>query len=498
MKSLQQDTLENWLRQFNLLNDETASIEKITRLDLSAKGISTLPEEIGLLTNLVSLNLSNNKLTDLPSSMKSLKSLTNLDMRRNLFETLPSVIGELSLRALNLGGNKLTDVSVLKNNNDLRVLDLSANLLTCADKCLAEDSELRSLNLSFNLIKDIKNLALRLSNLERINLNGNLLEAIPSEIGSMQSLEVIEASDNEIAYIDEKFFDLELESIDLSSNSLTHIKLYKLENLELLTLDENPLSKIEFNDDFAPYLKEFSCDSCQLEEFFLPPSKNLHLLCYSSNHLKNVPEQIGEYVHLSELDIDKNFIIDIPDSLANLLDLNTLYVEGNLLSEEAKKIISILDPEICDIKMKSGITIEKAQKSDLPDMAHLLSILFRIESDFEINYNKQLSGITTLFNAENTDLLVAKHEGSVIGMVTMQRLISSAEGDFIGQIEDLVVKDEYRKMGVGSRLINKIRYIAQEYEYKRIQLAADINNDNALRFYSKRGFRRTNLTIHHF
>ena len=99
---------------------------------------------------------------------------------------------------------------------------------------------------------------------------------------------------------------------------------------------------------------------------------------------------------------------------------------------------------------------------------------------------------------EGSVLLVAKHEGKVVGMVTMQRLISSAAGDYIGQIEDLVVHEQYRKMGVGSRLINKIRFIAlQEHAYQRVQLAADMDNINALDFYTRRGFRRTNLNVFH-
>jgi len=148
--------------------------------------------------------------------------------------------------------------------------------------------------------------------------------------------------------------------------------------------------------------------------------------------------------------------------------------------------------------MKRGITIEKATEEDLEEMAHLLRLLFAIEKDFEIDYDKQLAGITKLFLHNGKNLLVAKHEGHAVGMVTMQRLISSAEGDCIGQIEDLVVKEDYRKMGVGSRLINKMRSIAQEYGYKRIQLAADESNANALRFYTRRGFRQTHLKIYHY
>ena len=47
-------------------------------------------------------------------------------------------------------------------------------------------------------------------------------------------------------------------------------------------------------------------------------------------------------------------------------------------------------------------------------------------------------------------------------------------------------------------LINKMRAIAQEYGYKRIQLAADEANANALRFYTRRGFHQTHLKIYHY
>ncbi|HEO98859.1 MAG TPA: GNAT family N-acetyltransferase [Epsilonproteobacteria bacterium] len=211
-----------------------------------------------------------------------------------------------------------------------------------------------------------------------------------------------------------------------------------------------------------------------------------------------IPDEIGRYTKLKTLDLEGNAIVDLPDSLANLPELTTLYIDGNPLSRGAKKVIEILQPEICDIHMKRGITIDNAKEEDLEEMAHLLSLLFAIEQDFEINYDKQLAGISKLFRSEGKALLVARHEGEVVGMVTMQRLISSAEGDYIGQIEDLVVKEAYRKMGVGSRLINKMRAIALEYGYKRIQLAADEDNANALRFYTRRGFHRTHLKMYHF
>ncbi|WP_024790270.1 hypothetical protein [Lebetimonas sp. JH292] len=78
---------------------------------------------------------------------------------------------------------------------------------------------------------------------------------------------------------------------------------------------------------------------------------------------------------------------------------------------------------------------EEAKETDLPEMAHLIGELFSIEKDFEIDFTKQLTGITKLYKQKGNVLLVARDNDKVVGMVTMQRLISSAEGDYIGHVE---------------------------------------------------------------
>lgn len=490
--------LRSWLIEHKAIEEAVSTPEQVTRLDLSNLGIEELPENFGVLSSLISLNLSKNCLKSLPKSMAKLSALSNLDLRRNDFEVLPDVLADMPLRSLNASGNRLNDVFVLRNCQVLRVLDLSGNSLSEIIDCINEENELRTLNLSSNFIKAVDGLFPSLRHLQRLNLNGNILNELPRSIAAMVELEEIEVCDNRLDKINDAFFSLNINRADLSSNRLRSLHLHALLNLEELVLDENPLNILSIDDDFAPYLKVLSCDSCLLDEFVLPPSVHLQTLCYSSNTLCKVPEAIGRYSALNELDIDGNTIAELPDALANLSYLQTLYVMGNPLSMKAKKIIAILNPEICDLNMKTDITIEKATPNDFTQMAELLSVLFTIETDFTIDFDKQYKGIKRLYEYEGSELLVARHEGSVVAMVTMQRLISSAEGDFVGQIEDLVVKEGYRKMGVGSRLLNKMRSIAQEYGYKRIQLAADVDNANALGFYTRRGFRRTNLSIYHY
>ena len=142
-------------------------------------------------------------------------------------------------------------------------------------------------------------------------------------------------------------------------------------------------------------------------------------------------------------------------------------------------------------------SIRKAQLDDLRVMARLIGELFAIEADFKIDFKKQYAGLKLLFENAEADILVAKYKNTAVGMVTMQRVISSAEGGYAGLIEDVVVSEAYRGMGVGHRLIEAVGALAKERGYVRLQLGADSDNAPALEFYRKLGFEKSNLNLYY-
>jgi|SRR5919199_711144 internalin A len=85
-----------------------AASDRVTQLDLSRKGITELPPEIGELTNLTYLDLYNNYLTKLPPQIGQLINLTRLDISFNYLRNLPPQIGRLNqLTQLQIGSNQL-------------------------------------------------------------------------------------------------------------------------------------------------------------------------------------------------------------------------------------------------------------------------------------------------------------------------------------------------------------------------------------------------------
>lgn len=94
---------------------------------------------------------------------------------------------------------------------------------------------------------------------------------------------------------------------------------------------------------------------------------------------------------------------------------------------------------------------------------------------------------------ERALVLVAESRREVVGMVTVQTLISTAEGGRVGLVEDLVVDGRFRSQGIGRRLLEEVIAWAGKAGLTRIQLLADQVNAPALRFYHHAGWSRTGM-----
>ncbi|MCI5158738.1 MAG: GTP-binding protein, partial [Candidatus Electrothrix sp. AUS1_2] len=119
---------------------EEAKASGATRLDLSNKGLTSLPSELFQLTSLTELNLRGNNLINLPAQICQLISLTKLVIRFNKLSSLPIEISQLkSLVWLNLSGNNLTILpSEIFQLPKLKVLYLDGNPLTSPPIEIAE------------------------------------------------------------------------------------------------------------------------------------------------------------------------------------------------------------------------------------------------------------------------------------------------------------------------------------------------------------------------
>jgi ribosomal protein S18 acetylase RimI-like enzyme len=141
------------------------------------------------------------------------------------------------------------------------------------------------------------------------------------------------------------------------------------------------------------------------------------------------------------------------------------------------------------------INIRDAHRDDVGTMAGLLGELFLIEDDFNIDIEKQKRGLELLLKTDNCLVLVAEISGQVIGMISMQGLVSTAMGERVGLIEDMIVSHEFRRIGVGRLLLSSMIKNANTLGYGRIALGADRRNESAIHFYRTFGFETSSMGL---
>src|SRR4051812_24118551 len=111
------------------------------RVDLSSKGLRSLPPEVFFLDKVVELALHDNELATLPAEIGQLQSLKSLDVRNNKLNALPWQLAQLSrLTKLALDGNPLTKVPIeIKRAPVPKILEFLAALKSGSEAVYRSD-----------------------------------------------------------------------------------------------------------------------------------------------------------------------------------------------------------------------------------------------------------------------------------------------------------------------------------------------------------------------
>ncbi|NOY14103.1 MAG: GNAT family N-acetyltransferase [Deltaproteobacteria bacterium] len=132
--------------------------------------------------------------------------------------------------------------------------------------------------------------------------------------------------------------------------------------------------------------------------------------------------------------------------------------------------------------------IELAEPGDIPALCCLLNQLFEQEAEFSPDPAAQQRGLTRIIaDREIGAILVARNRQQVIGMVNLLYTVSTALGERVALLEDMVVHSDQRDTGVGSQLLEAALHFAAQNGCRRITLLTDANNDKAQRFYQRHG-----------
>lgn len=139
--------------------------------------------------------------------------------------------------------------------------------------------------------------------------------------------------------------------------------------------------------------------------------------------------------------------------------------------------------------------IRLAEPADIPALCDLLQQLFSIEQDFTPDLAKQTAGLRLLmeYPDRGTILVAQQAGGQVVGMVSTQLVISTAQGSPAAWIEDMVIDAPWRGAGLGKQLLNQALAWARAHGATRAQLLVDMDNQPAIAYYDHLGWNTTLL-----
>ena len=136
-----------------------------------------------------------------------------------------------------------------------------------------------------------------------------------------------------------------------------------------------------------------------------------------------------------------------------------------------------------------NLRFEAASVKDLPQLVELLGELFEQEAEFTPDAAKQETALKMILaDPRLGKLFVARDGRQVVAMASLLYTVSTAEGGKAALFEDLVVHPDFRKQGIGARLLEYVITQARAEGLLRLTLLTDMQNESAQVLYRKLGF----------
>ena len=147
-------------------------------------------------------------------------------------------------------------------------------------------------------------------------------------------------------------------------------------------------------------------------------------------------------------------------------------------------------------KKVENISFRKAEIEDIAILCELLWELFSQEVEFTPNKETQEKALKKIIEDKSIgDIFVAVNENKVIAMVNVLYTISTALGEKVAILEDMVVSQNYKNQKIGSSLIEFTLDYLKKNSFKRVTLLTDSDNFNAHNFYKKHEFTKSSMIV---
>jgi ribosomal protein S18 acetylase RimI-like enzyme len=146
---------------------------------------------------------------------------------------------------------------------------------------------------------------------------------------------------------------------------------------------------------------------------------------------------------------------------------------------------------ICARRMRClNCSIRKADQQDLEALAKLADQLIRVQDQLE---RKDI--LAKILQDPNRGIYVAEVKDMVVGFIEVCVFPDFVEGAPLAVIQNLVVDEKHRGLGIGSRLMNSAVEEAEKQNVAEIHVWTEFDNERALRFYAKHEFTKKAILL---
>jgi len=130
--------------------------------------------------------------------------------------------------------------------------------------------------------------------------------------------------------------------------------------------------------------------------------------------------------------------------------------------------------------------VRLAREGDIPSLEEL----FFEFSGWELERN---AALREAINDLNGELLVAEYDGELVAFLHQVFFVDPLHAGANSDITSLFVKEDYRRRGIASQLLQKALQSAKRREVIEIHVTTRKDNKAAIKFYEKIGFKKEGI-----
>lgn len=131
--------------------------------------------------------------------------------------------------------------------------------------------------------------------------------------------------------------------------------------------------------------------------------------------------------------------------------------------------------------------IKLAKRENIEDVYTLICSL---ESTI-LNKEQFIKRYNQNIEKENLYYYIYEKQGKVIGFVSLVIKTPLHHDRSVGEIEELIIDEKYRSLGIGKEIIDYIKQIANNMNLEEIEVSSNMSREKAHQFYEKNDFMKS-------